>query len=73
MRIPRELVEVLLVPLRVMLCGTAWIQAGAWRVREVRPGRGAAAVSLAYSLDAMVGLLLFFQLVLRPGIHFYGS
>ncbi|HEV2621851.1 MAG TPA: hypothetical protein VGU65_07170 [Frateuria sp.] len=72
-RVPRELVEVLLVPLLVMLCGIPWIQAGAWRVREVRPGGGAAAPSLAYPLAAVVGLLLFFQLVLRPGIPFYGS
>jgi hypothetical protein len=72
-RVPRELVEVVLVPLLVMLCGIPWIQTGAWRVREIRPGGDAAAPSLVYPLAAVVGLLLFFQLVLRPGIHFYGS
>lgn len=72
-RVPRELVEVLLVPLLVMLCGVPWIQAGAWRVRGIRPGGAATAPSLAYPLAAVVGLLLIFQLVLRPGIHFYGG
>src|SRR5690349_7785756 len=72
-RVPRELVEVLLVPVLVMLCGVPWIQAGAWRVRGIRPGGAATAPSLAYPLAAVVGLLLVFQFVLRPGIHFYGG
>lgn len=72
-RVPRELLEVLLVPLLVVLPGIPWIQAGAWRVRDARPNGAAAAASLAYPFAAVVALLLFFQLVLRPGVPFYGS
>src|SRR5690349_527886 len=32
-RVPREPMEVVLVPVLVMLCGVPWIQAGAWRMR----------------------------------------
>jgi hypothetical protein len=71
-RVPRELVEVVLVPVLVLLCGIPWIQADAWRTREVRPV-AAAAPSLAWLLAAVVGLLVVFQFVLRPGIHFYAG
>jgi hypothetical protein len=70
-RVPRELIEVLVVPLLVLLCGIPWIQAGAWRVQEIRATGTPTAPSLAYLFAAVVGLLLLFQLVLRPGIRFY--
>jgi hypothetical protein len=70
-RVPRELLEVLVVPLMVLLAGIPWIQAGAWRVREARADGTATAPSLAYLCAAVLGLLLIFQLVLRPGIRFY--
>jgi len=70
-RVPRELIEVLVVPLLVLLSGVPWIQAGAWRVREARANGTATAPSLAYLCTAALGLLLIFQLVLRPGIRFY--
>lgn len=70
-RIPRELVEVLVVPMLVLLCGTPWIQAGAWCVREAQANGTASAPPLAYLFAAVLGLLLIFQLVLRPGIRFY--
>ncbi len=70
-RVPRELLEVLVVPLLVLLAGVPWIQAGAWRVREARANGTSTAPSLAYLFTAAVGLLLLFQLVLRPGIRFY--
>lgn len=70
-RVPRELLEVVLVPLLVILPGIPWIQAGAWRVDEASANGVATAPSLAYPFTAAVALLLFFQLVLRPGIHFY--
>ena len=70
-RVPRELLEVVLVPLLVVLPGIPWIQAGAWRVREARSRDTAAVPSLAYPLAGAVALLLFFQLVLRPGVRFY--
>ena len=60
------------MPLLVALCGIPWIQAGAWRARDVRPGGAVAAPSLAYPFAAVVGLLLLFQFVLRQGIPFYG-
>jgi hypothetical protein len=70
-RIPREWLEVVLVPLLVMLPGIPWIQAGAWRLRGAAANGTATAWPLAYPFAAVVALLLFFQLVLRPGIRFY--
>lgn len=70
-RVPRELIEVLVVPLLVLLSGIPWVQAGAWRVREVKANGSSTAPPLAYLFAAVLGLLLIFQLVLRPGIRFY--
>jgi hypothetical protein len=70
-RVPREWIEVLLVPSVVSVIGLVWIQAGAWRPSG-RVDRGnAKAGSLAPPLFAVVGLLLIFQVLLRPGIRFY--
>ena len=69
-RIPREPIEVVVVPLAVVVVGVAWMQAGAWRIRPVS-GNGARAVSIAYPFVAALLLLAFFQVVLRPGIAFY--
>lgn len=69
-RVPRELIEVVIVPLLVLLPGIPWIQAGAWRVGEIRPRGAATAPSLALLLAAVIALLGFFQLVLRPGVPF---
>ena len=70
-RVPREWIEVVMVPVVVTIIGIVWMQAGAWRIRDVnavgRPGDRA----IVYSLAAVVMLLLLFQLVLRPGVHFY--
>lgn len=68
-RLPREWVEVLLPPLVVTAIGIPWIQAGAWRVHGVTP---AAVVPLRPSMEPLLlllGLLLVFQLLLRPGIR----
>jgi len=70
-RIPREPLEVVLVPLLVVLPGIPWIQAGAWRTRVAAANGAATAWRLAYPFAAVVALLLFFQFVLRPGIRFY--
>ena len=70
-RIPRELLEVVLVPLLVILPGIPWIQAAAWRLRGVAASGAATARPLAYPFAAVVALLLFFQLVLSAGIRFY--
>lgn len=69
-RVPRELVEVVLVPLLVILPGIPWVQAAAWRVRETRTQVASTAPSVGYPLAAAIALLLFFQLVLRPGVAF---
>lgn len=70
-RIPRELLEVVIVPVMVILAGIPWIQAGAWRARAATSCGTASRISLAYPLAAVVMLLLIFQFVLRPGIRFY--
>jgi hypothetical protein len=70
-RVPREWLEVVFLPLVVFVTGIPWIQAGAWRLREVVPRPLSRAFALAYPLAAAVALLLVFQLVLRPGIRFF--
>jgi hypothetical protein len=70
-RIPREWIEVLLVPLVVSVVGLVWIQAGAWRSDGKTIGDNAVVESLASPLAAVLSLLLIFQLLLRPGIRFY--
>lgn len=72
-RIPREWIEVLLVPVLVSFVGLVWIQAGAWRTKPATGRAPAMGVSLAWPLGSVLCLLLFFQLVLRPGIRFYWS
>jgi len=70
-RMPREWIEVLMVPSVVTFIGVAWIQAGSWRARPAADRSRAASTSLARPLGLVLCLLLLFQLVLRPGIHFY--
>jgi len=70
-RIPRELVEVLMVPVVVTWVGLAWIQAGAWRT-VTKPGQAAAGTTaISWPLGTVMCLLLVFQVLLRPGIRFY--
>jgi hypothetical protein len=68
-RVPRDPVEVLVVPLVVSCVGIAWIQAGAWRVDDARAS-GARIGAIGWIAVAVAVLLLLFQLVLRPGITF---
>ncbi|HEY1148936.1 MAG TPA: hypothetical protein VGF27_10195 [Pseudoduganella sp.] len=70
-RIPREWIEVVMVPLVVTVPGLAWIQAGAWRADRKSAGRGALVTSIGWPLAAVLGLLAVFQLLLRPGIRCY--
>lgn len=70
-RIPREWIEVLMVPFVVTVVGLVWIQAGAWRAGANAGGADTKARSIAWPLGAVMCLLLVFQLVLRPGIRFY--
>ncbi len=69
-RVPREWIEVVLLPAWVMVFGIVWMQAGAWcighvRALALRPG------PTWRPLVAVLALLLVFQLVLRPGVAFY--
>ncbi|MGO4221869.1 hypothetical protein AB4Y64_08440 [Lysobacter sp. TAF61] len=68
-RVPREAIEVVLLPVLVGLIGIVWMQTGAWRLR-VPAARGTGAASNLKLLLAVVALLLVFQLLLRPGIAF---
>lgn len=70
-RVPRNSIEVVVVPVVVTLIGIAWMQAGAWRIRDAKAAGSWGKESIAYPLAAVVILLLVFQLVLRPGIRFY--
>jgi len=70
-RVPRELVEVVILPVVVTLIGIVWLQAGAWRVSGVTRVGGSGVGPIAYPLGALLTLLALFQLLLRPGVHFY--
>ena len=70
-RIPREPIEVVLLPVLVSVIGIAWIQAGAWRIRTVQASGSTSGVRIAVPASAVVLLLLIFQWVLRPGIAFF--
>jgi hypothetical protein len=70
-RIPRNWIEVIMVPVVVTVIGIAWLQAGAWRVSGAKAGSSFGAPSVAYALGAVLLLLLVFQFLLRPGIRFY--
>ena len=70
-RLPREPVEVALVPFVVNLIGLGWLVLGGALTRPARTSRSAmTAVALAGPTIALILTLLFFQLVLRPGIAF---
>lgn len=70
-RIPREWIEVVMIPVVVTLIGAVWIQAGAWRIEPAKPASGSMAAAVAWPLTAMLLLFLIFQFLLRPGIRFY--
>ncbi len=70
-RVPRELVEVAILPMVVTVIGIVWLQAGAWRVSGVTTVGDSSVGSIAYPLGALLTLLVLFQLLLRPGVHFY--
>lgn len=71
-RVPRNWVEVALVPVVVTLIGVGWLQAAAWRTHDSAPRGGTlTGKALAELLGVLVLVLLVFQLVLRPGVRFY--
>ena len=68
-REPRNVVEVVLVPLIAAVLGALFVPAGAWRAPpSSRPAREAASIVAPLVLLAIV--LALFQVVLRPGIAF---
>ena len=70
-RVPREWIEVALPPIAVTIVGIGWIQANAWRVRDMEALQERTRDSLLKPFLLVAALLLLFQLVLRPGISFY--
>jgi hypothetical protein len=73
-RMPRDWIEVVLLPVIVILPGVLWMQAWAWRAGTggdaLRP-RVPDTLGPALPAAALIALLLFFQFVLRPGVAFY--
>ena len=69
-RIPREPFEVLFPPVVSTFVGLAWMQSAAWMMRPPRV-ESAEVRSLAVPVAAVLGLLLLFQVVLRPGVRFF--
>ena len=70
-RVPREVLEVVLPPVLVTIIGIAWMQAGAWWMRNAKADGSLAPGSIRTPLAAVLVLLLVFQIVLRPGIAFF--
>jgi hypothetical protein len=70
-RVPRNWLEVVMVPVVVTLLGIIWMQAGAWAIRDATARGDSRNMSIMRLAGAAVALLLVFQLVLRPGIRFY--
>ncbi len=70
-RVPREPIEVVLLPLIVTFIGLAWVQAGAWRSPEVEADGAEPGASIGHALGAVLLLLTVFQFLLRPGIAFH--
>jgi len=70
-RLPRNPVEVVLIPVIVNLIGTGWLTIGlavartaaSHAVEEERP-------NATWTALGLLVVLLFFQIVLRPGLHF---
>jgi hypothetical protein len=70
-RVPRQFTEVVMVPVIVTVIGTAWLQAGAWATTGIGAGGRLSEEPMSYLIGGLATLLLIFQFVLRPGIHFY--
>jgi hypothetical protein len=70
-RVPRNVIEVVVVPVVVTIVGVIWMQAGAWWLRAEPSGTAALRMSIAVPLAAVLILLLVFHFVLRPGIPFF--
>jgi hypothetical protein len=69
-RVPREFVEVVVVPAVATVTGVVWMQAVAWCSTGVKRADAAGVVSIVYPAAAVLVLLFVFQVILRPGIAF---
>jgi hypothetical protein len=69
-RMPRDVIEVAVLPLVVIIAGVGWIQAGVWRVPDAAPQTSPGPISIVWPAGALAGVLLAFQLLLRPGVQF---
>jgi hypothetical protein len=68
-REPRNMVEVAILPLIVMVSGILWIQFGAgFASVSAQPARPSPSLLIPFA--ALLLVLAFFQLLLRPGIAF---
>ena len=67
-RVPRDPIEVLLIPIVVHLIGAGWVIFGASFVARQAPDAGRPSIALPFA--ALLAILLVFQCVLRPGIAF---
>lgn len=67
-RIPREWVEVLILPVIVLFLGTVWIQANAWRLTNTKASSELKPLSLKTAGLWALLLLLIFHITLRPGV-----
>lgn len=72
-RVPGSVDQVVIVPVAVTWIGISWLQANAWRtkVRWVNAPLEGSPIPVRTPLIALLVLLLFFQLILRPGVPFY--
>jgi hypothetical protein len=72
-RVPREFVEVVIVPALFILAGIPWMQAGAAFLAptpDAARGLSLPGRAIAWLLAATLLLLAIFHLILRPGIEF---
>jgi hypothetical protein len=70
-RVPRQFIEVVMVPVFVTITGMVWLQAGAWATSGAKATGRLNGKATAYAIGGLVTLLLIFQFLLRPGIRFY--
>jgi hypothetical protein len=70
-RIPGAIDQVVIAPVIMTVTGIVWMQAASWCVRAAPRGESLTPYSLVWVITALLVQLLAFQLVLRPGIHFF--
>jgi hypothetical protein len=70
-RIPGTLDQVVIAPVAVAIIGLAWIQTAAWRLYGAPAGDTIHVERVREPFFWLLTLFVIFQLVLRPGIHFY--